>query len=264
MPKQCVPRTSRLLAFMIGDSTITFARKYLCDYFSPIAPGAVIYDNGCGTGAVTRAVLDIYPELISSSPATPIHATDINAVFIEDFKELVASRGWKSTVHPAVMAAENLALPDSTVTHSFTNFLIFGVGDAPKAAAEVLGTLVPGGVAVMTSWATLPHAKALDRTRERLYGEHVMSHIKPEWFESSYLENLLRDAVFVRVTAFQVDSEMSWMGMPPGGWTEKDEAEWDRNREIYGAKCVREGFKVDEDGRVRASMVANVVMAWKG
>jgi MFS family permease/ubiquinone/menaquinone biosynthesis C-methylase UbiE len=275
LPKQCVPRTSHLLGSMIGESTITVARKYLRDHLPPIAPGAVVHDNGCGTGAVTRAVLETYPELVSSSPATTIYATDINASFVEDFKRVVESRGWEAIVRSEVMAAEELALPDSSVTHSFTNFLIFGARDAPKAAAEAMRTLAPGGVAVMTTWATLPHAKALDRTRKRLYGEHG-SHIKPEWFESSHLEKLLRDAGFPEITAVAVESGMvhdsmdawtqmawSWMGMPHGGWAEKDESEWDMNRGMYGEECLKEGFKVDEDGRVRVNMVANVVIARK-
>ncbi|KAH8726578.1 S-adenosyl-L-methionine-dependent methyltransferase [Phaeosphaeriaceae sp. PMI808] len=243
----------------------------------PIPAGAVVHDNGCGTGAVTRAILEIYSELVSSSPATSINATDINPTFIGDFKKQVASRGWESTVHPTVMAAEDLALPDSTITHSFTNFLIFGSRNAPKAAAESLRTLVPGGVAVMTTWATLPHAKALDLTREKLHGEHNRPHIKPEWFDSSHLKSLLKNAGFSRVEVVQANSAMmhesmdawtqmawSWMGMPQGGWTEKGKRDWDKNRQICGEECLRNGFKVDKDGRVRVNMIAKAKLACRG
>jgi ubiquinone/menaquinone biosynthesis C-methylase UbiE len=275
VPKQCVARTSHLLGSMIGESTITVARAYLRDQSPPIPAGAVIHDNACGTGTVTRAILEKSPEMISSSPPTIIHATDINSSFIDEFKEQVKSRGWETTVKPAAMAAEALAIPDSTITHSFTNFFISGARDAPKAASEVLRTLVPGGVAMMSTWAALPHAQALDRTRETLYGEHT-PHVKPEWFEPSHLENLLKDAGFSRVERVAIKSTMthesmdvwtqmawSWMGMPSGGWTEESEREWDNHRRIYGEECLKSGFEVDENGRVRVDLVATVVTAWK-
>jgi trans-aconitate methyltransferase len=114
---------------MIGESTITVARQYLRDHLPPIAADAVIHDNGCGTGAVTRAVLETYPELVSSSPKTTIYATDTNPTFKADFEKQVASRRWDSTVKTEVMPAEDLSLPLCTVTHSFTNFIIFGSRD---------------------------------------------------------------------------------------------------------------------------------------
>ncbi|KAI6086523.1 S-adenosyl-L-methionine-dependent methyltransferase [Hypoxylon rubiginosum] len=276
MPKRCFPRTSRLLGSMIGESTISVARHYLTELIPPIAPGAVIHDNGCGTGAVTRAVLELYPELLASPTKTTIHATDINPSFIDDFREYVVSQGWKDTVQPATMPAEDLSLQDSTLTHSFTNFVIFGTRDPARAAAQAYRTLATGGVAVMTTWAILPHTKALDRTREKLYGEHGMAHIRPEWSSPAHLEDLLKAAGFGRVESRQADSVLeygnlegwieiawSWMGMPRGGWTEREEREWDRDMEVFKQECLREGFEVMEDGRLRVKMVANVVVAWK-
>jgi hypothetical protein len=55
----------------------------------------------------------------------------------------------------------------------------------------------------------------------------------------------------------------SWMGMPSGGWTEESEREWDNHRRIYGEECLKSGFEVDENGRVRVDLVATVVTAWK-
>ncbi|KAF2728905.1 S-adenosyl-L-methionine-dependent methyltransferase [Polyplosphaeria fusca] len=261
---------------MIGDSTITVARQYLRDNVPPIAAGAIIHDNGCGTGAVTRAVLETYPELLWSSPKATIYATDIDPACIADLEKRVTSRGWNSMVKTKVMPAEDLSLPPSTVTHSFANSLIFGARDPPKVAAETLRSLAPGGVAVMTTWATLPHAKALDRTRARLYGEDH-PHIKPEWYEASHVEKLLKDAGFAKITASKVESGMehesmdawtqlawSWMGQPQGGWTEQNERDWDAHRSLYADECLKEGFQVGEDGHVRVHMVANVVVAWKG
>ncbi|KAI1778802.1 S-adenosyl-L-methionine-dependent methyltransferase [Hypoxylon cercidicola] len=276
MPKKCFPRTSWLLGAMIGESTISVARKYLNELIPPIDPGAIIHDNGCGTGAVTRAILEMYPEPLTSATKTIIHATDINPAFIDDFGTYVVSRGWERTVQPATMPAENLLLQDSTLTHSFTNFLIFGARDPPKAAAEAYRTLAIGGVAVMTTWAILPHTKALDKTREKLYGEHGMSHIQPEWSHPAHLEELLKAAGFSRVESRQVDSALeheslaswieiawSWMGMPRGGWTEREERKWDHDTELFKQECLREGFEVIGDGSVRVKMVANVVVAWK-
>ncbi|KAJ4302702.1 hypothetical protein N0V90_001592 [Kalmusia sp. IMI 367209] len=130
------------------------------------------------TGAVTSAVFETYPELVSSLAKTTTYAIETNSDYIADFERQVTSLGWNSTVMTEVMPVEDLLLPPSTVTYSFNNLLIFNTRDLQKVAAEVLHSLAPRGVAVMTPWATLPHAKALDRTRARLYGE-VYPHIKP-------------------------------------------------------------------------------------
>ncbi|OTB04079.1 hypothetical protein M426DRAFT_166826 [Hypoxylon sp. CI-4A] len=277
IPKTCFPRTSQLLGSMIGESTINVARKYLDELIPPITPGAIIHDNGCGTGAVTRAILEIYPGLLASPTKTVIHATDINPAFIDDFRAFVVLRGWEHIVEPDAMPAENLSLQDSTLTHSFTNFLIFGARDPPIAVAEAYRTLAIGGVAVMTTWAVLPHAKALDRTRETLYSEHGVSHIHPKWTNATYLEELLKTAGFSNVHSSQVNSTLeydtmekwieiawSWMGMPRGGWTEREEREWGHDTDLFKQECLREGFKIIQDGRMRVKMVANVVVAWKG
>jgi hypothetical protein len=86
----------------------------------------------------------------------------------------------------------------------------------------------------MTTWATLPRAEALDHTRARLYRED-RPHIKPERYEVSHVEKLIKNAVFTKVTALKVESGMehesmdawtqlawSWMGQPQGSWAAQD------------------------------------------
>lgn len=138
---------------MIGDSTIDVARKYQAELIPPIKPDAVVHDNGCGVGAVTRAVLERYPDAFSepAAPLATIYATDINPAFVDDFEASVRCHGWGEVVRTATMPAEGLSLSSSILSHSFTNFLIFGARDPHKVAAEVHRTLAIGGVAVITT-----------------------------------------------------------------------------------------------------------------
>lgn len=268
---------------MIGNSTLDVARKYVADIIPPIMPGSIIHDNGCGVGAVTRAVLERYPEFLTKTTSstttttTTIYATDINPEFIDDLKASMSGLGWEDVVKASTMPAENLSLADASLTHSFTNFLIFGARDPQKAASEAYRTLSEGGVAVMTTWTTLPHSDALDRTREKLYGETGLPHIKPEWFNPSHVEALMKEAGFERVEVVQAESGLasksldtwismawSWMGMPRGGWTPRQESEWEANSNLFKQECLKSGFEETRDGGMSVKLLANIVIGWKG
>lgn len=274
VPKQCLPRTFEVLDTLMGESSIRVIPTFLRD-LPDIEPGSVIHDNGCGSGPLIKILLEKYPQLLEPSPKTTIHATDLMPPFVEGVKAHAESRGWGDTVQTAVMPAEQLSIAEASLTHSFTNFVIQASKEPQKVAAEIYRTLAPGGVAVVTTWAKMPHGGALDRTREALYGDRT-PHGDAESFKPEWLRGALEGAGLGRVQLTQVDTEMeheslaawsnmawSFMGMPPGGWTEKEERDWDTNTGLFGDECVKDGFEVLENGRARVKMVANVAIAWK-
>lgn len=258
----------------MGDSSIRVVRAYL-PQIPNIVPGCVIHDNGCGSGTFIDVLLEAVPDLLKPTPKTNIYATDLMPAFVEGVKAHAESRGWSDVVQASVMPAESLSIPDGHLTHTFTNFVIQATKDPQQSVNEVYRTLRPGGVAVMTSWAKMPHGGALERTREKLYKVHE-AHGEAETFSAAWLESLLERAKFKEVKIVQMETQMeheslstwsnmawSFMGMPPGGWTETDEKDWEANTALFGQECVRDGFEVLEDGRVRVKMLANVAIAWK-
>lgn len=109
------------------------------------------------------------------------------------------------------MPAEGLSLSDCVLTHSLARFLIFGARDARRIVVEAYRTLGVGSVVVMTTRARISHSQALNGTRDQLYGEHGVSHIKLEWLHHSHLEELLKGMGFRQVEAMQVESGMENM-----------------------------------------------------
>lgn len=120
-------------------------------------------------------------------------------------------------------------------------------------------------------------AIALDRTREKLYGERGLPHIKPEWFNPSHLEALMKDAGFQGVKVAQAEANLtsesldawinmawSWMGMPQRGWTLRQESEWGANTDLFKQECLKCGFEETSDGGMTVKLLANIVIGWKG
>jgi ubiquinone/menaquinone biosynthesis C-methylase UbiE len=114
----------------------------LTSLLPPLPSDAVIHDNGCGTGAVTSAILAAHPSLTT-------HCTDANAYMIESIK-------WPN-VKAEVMRAQELTFPDSFFAYSLTTFVAANLDDGPFAAGHLYRTLKPGGTAVVATWKSMPH-----------------------------------------------------------------------------------------------------------
>ena len=111
----------------------------------PLQPNPRLCDNACGTGAVTQAFLETYPEAF-------VDATDNSAGMIELLKQSqVQQPTWKN-VSTQVMDSVNLHFSADRFDVNIMNLGIFFVSDAQQAANEVYRTLRPGGTAVMTCW----------------------------------------------------------------------------------------------------------------
>jgi ubiquinone/menaquinone biosynthesis C-methylase UbiE len=150
-----LPFSPALMQEMMGGVSLQVARQSL-KYVPPLTSSSNIHDNGCSNDVVTAAIME------TVQPGTfAIHATDVSAPLCQATTALAASKGWGNSVKAEVMPAEALTFPDNTFTHSFNNFLIFLVKDPEKTASEIYRTLKPGGVAIVSTWASMPLERAV-------------------------------------------------------------------------------------------------------
>ncbi|KAJ4402610.1 hypothetical protein N0V91_007149 [Didymella pomorum] len=221
-----------------GLVTAQFASHNLT-LIPPIQDGAIIHDNACGSGTVSRLILSS-PNLSSN---LQIHATDIDPPFISALSHAASENAWP--LHATLQKSESLSFPDRTFTHSITNIgIFFTSGAGLDGAREIHRTLQPGGTVVVNCWA---HVTWLVPVRA------VHEHIRPgkpfptpvvAWHDGKHIQKVMRDAGFkeedVRVersdawavverSGLREWAEKSWAYLGGiAGWFEGDEENWDR------------------------------------
>ena len=106
---------------------------------------AVACDNACGTGAVTRFLLE-------SRPSAHVYATDYSAQMIDLVEKMVGEKGWEANVTTQVGDSVNLSYADNIFDVHLMCFAIFFTADPAKTASEIYRTTKKGGVAVLAAW----------------------------------------------------------------------------------------------------------------
>ncbi|TEY85742.1 hypothetical protein BOTCAL_0013g00500 [Botryotinia calthae] len=82
IPKQMMAKTAAIYKELTGDSSIDAAKHTITRLLPPFTADAIIHDNGCGTGEVTKAIME------SNSPeGITIKATDRNQYMIDGCRE---------------------------------------------------------------------------------------------------------------------------------------------------------------------------------
>lgn len=151
MPKQALLPSPTLFDNLVGDGMEQLAKTTLAQ-ISAIPSGAIVHDNGCGTGAGTEAVIASLEDLAAT---LTIRGTDVNDDALNIYRMKAADRSW-----PAIcqhMDAAALTFKDDTFTHSIGNALLFVLpNDGVDALREMRRTLRPGGIALVNSWAHTP------------------------------------------------------------------------------------------------------------
>lgn len=110
-----------------------------------LAPGSHVLDNACGTGIVTKELLNTYNDL-------HIDAVDFSDGMMDIINPMIQRQGWHHRVTTAKMNGIDLKFEDGIFDASFTNFAIFFFPDPNKGAKELYRTLKPGGTAALTAW----------------------------------------------------------------------------------------------------------------
>jgi ubiquinone/menaquinone biosynthesis C-methylase UbiE len=105
-----------------------------------------ILEVACGTGIVTQHLLKAIP------PSATITATDINPGMLALAKQKVAN---DDRVKLQVVDAHVLPFEDNSFDCIFAQFGVMFYGDKPKAYAEAMRVLHPGGTFIFNTWAGL-------------------------------------------------------------------------------------------------------------
>lgn len=251
-----------------GDLTDEMARDLL-PLAPPITATSKIHDNGCGNGAVCKAIMHLNPP-----SGAHISATDIDTAPLAQLQEAVVANSWPVTTE--AMDSKKLTFPDGTFDLSITNmvFAAFKKGSEDvQAAKEIKRTLKPGGLAIANAFDHNPRNTAILNAHHATRGKDAAP--LPAMFFAYYnladFKKALGDAewdsvryvdseVWVEIKDLQRFANIAWAvtGQPSTGWTEEDEKNWDKATSAIIA-ALQEGkgeWFIEKDGtyHVRATV----------
>jgi SAM-dependent methyltransferase len=256
-----------------GLVTAQFAKHNL-SLIEPIQEGAVIHDNACGSGTVSRLILQsaTVPENIT------IKATDIDPPFLSALQYAAKQNGWPIDV--TNQKSEALSFSDNTFSHSITNIAIFFTSAAGlDGTKEIYRTLQPGGTAVVNCWAHITWLFPVKTVHETIRpgkpfpapvvgwhdGQHIQKVMKEAGFKEEYMQIESSDAwAVVQRKNLREWAEKSWAYLGGiAGWFDGDEETWDQAVDkLVELLLVQPGTVVDGD-EVRMKASQWVVIAKK-
>lgn len=248
-----------------GLVTAQFAEHNL-SLIPPIQDGSIIHDNACGSGTVSRIILNS-----AQRPSNiQIHGTDIDPPFIAAFEDAVKEHNWPASV--SNQKSETLNFQDNTFTHSLTNIAIFFTSSAgADGAREIYRTLQPGGTAVVNCWALVTWLVPVKIVHETIRPGKPFPTPVVAWHDGQHIQKVMREAGFSeekmkleRSDAFAVVkkeglrdwAEKSWAYLGGiAGWFEDDEKTWDQAVDkLVELLLIQPGTTVDGDVvRMKAS-----------
>ncbi|KAJ4372732.1 hypothetical protein N0V86_008097 [Didymella sp. IMI 355093] len=256
-----------------GLVTAQFASHNLT-LIPPIQDGAIIHDNACGSGTISRLLL--------SSPNLPsnlrIHATDIDPPFLSALQHTANQNHWPISV--TNQRSETLNFADNTFTHSLTNVAIFFTSDAGLGGArEIFRTLRPGGTAVVNCWAHVTWLLPVRAVHEHFRPGKPFPTPVVAWHDGQHIQKVMRDAGFneqdmriersdawavVKKSGLRGWAEKSWAYLGGiAGWVEGDEEMWDQAVDKLVELLLVQPGTVVEDNEVRMKASQWVVVAKK-
>jgi ubiquinone/menaquinone biosynthesis C-methylase UbiE len=126
-------------------------------------PGARVLEVGCGPAEMWKSVLD------RLDPTVSLTLSDFSPGMIEAARNVVGARA-----SYVVADAQKLPFPDASFDVLMANHMLYHVPDRPKAFAEFVRVLEPGGVL---------HASTNGRRHMR-----ELQALAPEWEFSGHME----------------------------------------------------------------------------
>jgi hypothetical protein len=246
-----------------GAVTSQFAAHNL-SLLPPIPSGAIIHDNACGSGTVSRLILSS-----TLSPSnSKIHATDTDEIFLSALQSDVDRNSWPIEV--STQKSEMLSFPDNYFTHSITNIALFMTSSGGlDGATEIYRTLQPAGIAVVNCWETLAWLQPFKLVHAALRPGKPYPTPPILWNDGKQIQKVMLEAGFRR-EGMRVERSEAWAKMSDirdwaenswaflgglGGWVETDGERWDEAVDLLVKFCLeQEGTeKVGGEVWMRAS-----------
>lgn len=150
---------------MASGATISVGKIAVDTLPLPITKDSYILDNSCGTGLVSAYIKSQYP-------FAKLKGADIAPGVIETYNTRITEGKWEGCDAEVLDCRDLKTLKDNTFTHVITNFGFAPNPDDPmgqqRAVKEMYRVLKPGGVAVVTTWASMfPCVVSVCQTRTR-------------------------------------------------------------------------------------------------
>lgn len=115
-----------------------------------IGPGTHVLDVAAGTGNFAFA---------AARRGAKVLATDFAAGMVERLRHKAEQQGLAPSIDTAVMDGQALDLPDASFEIAASIFGLTFFADHDRGLRELLRVLVPGGRAVVATWAPPPHGE---------------------------------------------------------------------------------------------------------
>lgn len=277
-PKQAITASVELYDELVGDGMEQLAKITIAQ-IPAIPAGAVIHDNGCGTGAATAAAI---AACTNPEAQITIVGTDIDKGAVNLYSKRASDKSWPATCQQ--MDAQALTFPDGKFTHSIGNAMIFTLGtDGIDAAKEMYRTLQPGGICIINSFAITPTVGPIQAASRatRPSGTPVPREGLDKWSAEQSLRDVLEAGGFskdkinvVREDVYTTTpvtlkhfSTMMWSfvgGTSKAGWLKTDEERWDEAILVLMEEFRKgDGFEELQGGGCRLKFVANIAIASK-
>lgn len=277
-PKQALVPTPELYDELTADAMEQLARATVAE-MTPIGPGSVVHDNGCGTGNGTAAVVEVLgPELARQ---ISIKGSDNNDAALDLYRKKAKEQGWPAEA--TNVDCDHLNWSDDTFSHSLNTALVFALpNDAIDAIKETYRTLKPGGVAGFNCWGYVPNMGPIHAASRatRPEGTPVPRQGMDKWDDINFLKQVVEKGGFetAKMKVLQKDVyittgdkhrylSMLWSfigGTSSVGWLESDEERWDEALRMIGEELRKtDGYAEVEGNRLRLKFVANIVVATK-
>lgn len=151
IPKQVLPFDPRFLLKLNVGISRSVADQVVSKVLPTLPLNSRIYDNACGPGDVTKALL----EAGNLPDGAIIEATDINAAYLDEFKNEMKGNE-TSPVTVQAMDSTALTYPDNNFSLSIASLALAYVSDDVAVARELRRTLAPGGTGIVTVWKDSP------------------------------------------------------------------------------------------------------------
>jgi ubiquinone/menaquinone biosynthesis C-methylase UbiE len=168
---------------------------YALDIISRIKDAKNVLELACGTGRVTR-------HLLNKIPADGrLTATDLNPDMIAVAKEIVTS----DKVEWRTADAQELPFDDNSFDHIICQFGVMFFPDKAKAMAEAYRLLQPGGTYIFNVWDDLqfnPRSMMIKTIMEDIMGNDAPDFLRKgpySWFDKNEIRGLLQLTGFKKV-----------------------------------------------------------------